>query len=124
MSSIHCIAVATQDLPHGLAVLRGIAEICDVDAPMMDTVLTWAQVRMRVHMCCMVCVCVLKLNGEQRQIVDTPHSFTASLPVLPVLAFGDVTVVQEKVGHEYLVDGKIQGKDVAHSGCPQVQGGI
>lgn len=58
----------TEDLPHGLAVLRGIAEICDVDAPMMDTVLTWAQ---------------------------------------------------EKVGHEYLVDGKIQGKDVAHSGCPQ-----
>eukprot|EP00049_Salpingoeca_infusionum_P004883 m.85048 g.85048 ORF g.85048 m.85048 type:complete len:419 (+) comp12772_c0_seq1:297-1553(+) len=58
----------TEDLPHGLAVLRGIAEICGVETPMMDTVLTWTQ---------------------------------------------------EKIGHEYLVDGKIQGKDVAHSGCPQ-----
>eukprot|EP00043_Microstomoeca_roanoka_P012280 m.118361 g.118361 ORF g.118361 m.118361 type:complete len:420 (+) comp15447_c0_seq2:292-1551(+) len=58
----------TEDLPHGLAVLRGIAEICRVESPMMDTVLTWAQ---------------------------------------------------KKIGHEYLVDGKIQGKDVAHSGCPQ-----
>jgi hypothetical protein len=59
----------TEDLPHGLAVLRNIGELCGVKTPMMDTVLEWAQA---------------------------------------------------KVGHEYLVNGKIQGKDVAHSGCPAV----
>eukprot|EP01147_Barroeca_monosierra_P003913 gene3912-6393_t len=58
----------TEDLPHGLAVLRGVAELCGVATPMMDAVLLWGQ---------------------------------------------------EKIGHEYLVDGKIRGKDVAHSGCPQ-----
>ncbi|EGD78612.1 hypothetical protein PTSG_01589 [Salpingoeca rosetta] len=58
----------TEDLPHGLAVLRGIAEICGVETPTMDKVLLWAQ---------------------------------------PLI---------EK---EYLVDGKIKGKDVAQSGCPQ-----
>eukprot|EP00043_Microstomoeca_roanoka_P021353 m.255133 g.255133 ORF g.255133 m.255133 type:complete len:405 (-) comp19135_c0_seq1:258-1472(-) len=58
----------TEDLPHGLAVLRGIAEICGVPTPTMDKVLLWAQ-----------------------PLID----------------------------QEYLVDGKIQGKDVAHSGCPQ-----
>ncbi|EDQ91335.1 uncharacterized protein MONBRDRAFT_1409, partial [Monosiga brevicollis MX1] len=51
----------TEDLPHGLAVLRNIAELCEVETPMMDEVLLWAQ---------------------------------------------------EKCGHEYLVNGKIQGKDV------------
>jgi len=30
-----------------------------------------------------------------------------------------LTWCQEQIGHSYLVDGKIQGKDVAHSGCPQ-----
>ena len=58
----------TEDLPHGLAVLRGICEICGVPSPTMDKVLLWAQ-----PLC----------------------------------------------GLEYLVDGKIQGKDVAKSGCPQ-----
>ncbi|EGD79730.1 hypothetical protein, variant [Salpingoeca rosetta] len=28
-------------------------------------------------------------------------------------------LTEEKIGHEYLVDGKIQGGDVSHSGCPQ-----
>ena len=28
----------TEDLPHGLAVLRNIAELCNVKTPMMDTV--------------------------------------------------------------------------------------
>ncbi|EGD74063.1 hypothetical protein PTSG_05755 [Salpingoeca rosetta] len=58
----------TDDLPHGLCVMRGIADICGVKTPMMDKVILWAQ---------------------------------------------------EKIGHEYIVDGKLQGKDVAHSGCPQ-----
>lgn len=58
----------TEDLPHGLAVLRGVAEICGVETPMMDKVLLWAQ---------------------------------------------------PKIEKEYLVDGKIQGKDIAQSGCPQ-----
>jgi len=31
-----------------------------------------------------------------------------------------LTWTQAKIDHEYLVDGKIQGKDVAHSGCPAV----
>jgi hypothetical protein len=30
----------TEDLPHGLAVLRNIAELCNVKTPMMDTVRT------------------------------------------------------------------------------------
>lgn len=58
----------TEDLPHGLAVLRGIAEICGVETPWMDKVLLWAQ---------------------------------------------------PKIEKEYLVDGKIQGKDIVNSGCPQ-----
>jgi hypothetical protein len=47
-------------------------------------------------------------------------SFDASLfllshtsPSLQVL-----TWCQKTINHEYLVDGKIQGKDIAHSGCP------
>lgn len=58
----------TEDFPHGLAVMRGIAEICGVETPTMDKVLLWGQ-----PLC----------------------------------------------GLEYLVDGKIQGKDVVKSGCPQ-----
>eukprot|EP00049_Salpingoeca_infusionum_P005690 m.95314 g.95314 ORF g.95314 m.95314 type:complete len:407 (+) comp13055_c0_seq3:200-1420(+) len=61
----------TEDLPHGLAVLRGVAEICGIETPTMDKVLLWAQ-----PLC----------------------------------------------GLEYLVDGKIQGKDIATSGCPQRYG--
>eukprot|EP01147_Barroeca_monosierra_P010816 gene10816-2895_t len=58
----------TDDLPHGIVVMRGIAELCGVPTPMMDKVILWAQ---------------------------------------------------EKIGHEYLVDGKVVGSDVSHSGCPQ-----
>jgi hypothetical protein len=58
----------TEDLPHGLAVMRGIAEILQVSTPFFDKVLSWGQ---------------------------------------------------DKINHEYLVNGKIQGKDIFHSGCPQ-----
>lgn len=58
----------TEDLPHGLAVIRGIGEVVGVSTPTVDKVLLWAQ----------------------------QHS-----------------------DQEYLVDGHIKGKDVAHSGCPQ-----
>lgn len=57
-----------KDLPHGLCVLRGVAEVCGVETPTMDKVILWGQAL---------------------------------------------------IGKEYLVDGKIQGKDVANSGCPQ-----
>ena len=33
----------TEDLPHGLAVLKGVAEIAGVETPHFDKVLTWAQ---------------------------------------------------------------------------------
>ncbi|MEW5850575.1 MAG: NAD/NADP octopine/nopaline dehydrogenase family protein [Myxococcota bacterium] len=35
-----------EDIPFGLVVLRGIAELADVRTPMIDKVLTWAQERM------------------------------------------------------------------------------
>ena len=35
----------TEDLPHGLAVLKGIAEIAKVDTPHFDAVLSWAQAK-------------------------------------------------------------------------------
>jgi hypothetical protein len=39
----------TEDVPHGLAVLRGIAEILQIDTLFIDEVLTWAQERIGRH---------------------------------------------------------------------------
>mmetsp|Transcript_39789 Transcript_39789/g.89309 ORF Transcript_39789/g.89309 Transcript_39789/m.89309 type:complete len:454 (+) Transcript_39789:56-1417(+) len=61
----------TEDIPYGLLVTRGVAEILGVDTPMMDTIITWAQ---------------------------------------------------EKMGKEYLVDGKVAGKDVVTTRTPQKYG--
>ncbi len=36
----------TEDIPYGLCIYKGIAEILGVETPMMDTVLTWAQKKM------------------------------------------------------------------------------
>ncbi len=36
----------TEDIPYGLCIYKGIAEILNVDTPMMDTILTWAQEKM------------------------------------------------------------------------------
>uniref|UniRef100_A0A7S0ZAS9 Opine dehydrogenase domain-containing protein n=1 Tax=Timspurckia oligopyrenoides TaxID=708627 RepID=A0A7S0ZAS9_9RHOD len=58
----------TEDLPHGLVTMRGIAELVNVKTPAIDEVLMWCQ---------------------------------------------------EKCGHEYLVDGKICGRDLHRSGAPQ-----
>ena len=58
----------TEDIPHGLVVIRGIAEIVGVETPNIDKVLLWSQ---------------------------------------------------EKMGKEYLVNSKIQGKDVEKSRAPQ-----
>ena len=58
----------TEDVPYGLVVIRGIAEIVGVQTPNIDKVLTWCQ---------------------------------------------------EKMGKEYLVNSKLQGKDVAASRAPQ-----
>ncbi|MBS1251685.1 MAG: Opine dehydrogenase [Anaerolineales bacterium] len=60
-----------EDVPCGLAVTRGIAELADVETPMMDEVITWAQ---------------------------------------------------ERVEKEYLVDGRLQGRDVAATRAPQRYG--
>ena len=61
----------TEDVPYGLVVIRGIAEIVQVDTPSIDKVLLWAQ---------------------------------------------------EKIGKEYLVGSKLQGKDVTSTRAPQRYG--
>ena len=61
----------TEDVPYGLVVIQGIAEIVQVDTPSIDKVLLWAQ---------------------------------------------------EKLGKEYLVGSKLQGKDVASTRAPQKYG--
>ena len=61
----------TEDVPYGLVVIRGIAEIVGVKTPDIDKVLTWCQ---------------------------------------------------EKMGKEYLVNSKLQGKDVWLSRAPQRYG--
>ena len=61
----------TEDVPYGLVVIRGIAEIVGVQTPNIDKVLKWCQ---------------------------------------------------EKMGKEYLVNSKLQGKDVASSRAPQRYG--
>ena len=61
----------TEDIPYGLVVIRGIAEIVGVETPNIDKVLLWSQ---------------------------------------------------EKMGKEYLVNSKIQGKDVEKSRAPQRNG--
>jgi hypothetical protein len=58
----------TEDVPFGLLVTRGIAELAGVDVPMVDQVLAWAQ---------------------------------------------------EKMGKEYLVGGRVAGRDLAESRAPQ-----
>ena len=57
-----------EDIPYGLVVLKGLAELVGVATPTIDRVLTWCQ---------------------------------------------------EKMGRQYLVQGKLQGSDVAESGAPQ-----
>ena len=61
----------TEDVPYGLVVIRGIAEIVGVKTPNIDKVLTWCQ---------------------------------------------------QKMGKEYLVNSKLQGKDVSSSRAPQRYG--
>ena len=61
----------TEDVPYGLVVIRGIAEIVGVQTPNVDKLLTWCQ---------------------------------------------------RKMGKEYLVNSKLQGRDVASSGAPQRYG--
>ena len=61
----------TEDVPYGLVVIRGIAEIVGVQTRNIDKVLKWCQ---------------------------------------------------EKIGKEYLVNSKLQGKDVASSRAPQRYG--
>lgn len=61
----------TEDVPYGLVVIRGIAEIVCVETPAIDRVLLWTQ---------------------------------------------------EKVGKEYLVGSKLQGKDVPSTRAPQSYG--
>jgi len=58
----------TEDIPCGLCIYKGVADIVNVPTPMMDRVLTWAQ---------------------------------------------------EHMGKEYLVEGRLQGKDVGETTAPQ-----
>lgn len=61
----------TEDIPFGLVVIRGIAEIMGIETPNIDKVLTWSQ---------------------------------------------------QQMGKEYLVDKKLQGKDISTSRAPQSYG--
>ena len=61
----------TEDVPYGLVVIRGIAEIVRVETPNVDKLLTWCQ---------------------------------------------------RKMEKEYLVNSKLQGRDVVSSGAPQRYG--
>jgi len=61
----------TEDIPLGLVVIHGLAELADVDTPTIDKIITWAQ---------------------------------------------------EKIGKQYLIDGKLTGKDVKETACPQAFG--
>ena len=61
----------TEDIPYGLAVIRGIAEIVGLETPSIDKVLSWSQ---------------------------------------------------KQMGKEYLVNSKLQGKDIASSRAPQRYG--
>ena len=61
----------TEDIPFGLVVIRGIAEIMGIETPNIDKVLTWSQ---------------------------------------------------QQMGKEYLVDKKLQGKDISTSRTPQSYG--
>lgn len=61
----------TEDIPFGLVVVRGIAEIMGIETPNIDKVLTWSQ---------------------------------------------------QQMGKEYLVDKKLQGKDISTSRAPQSYG--
>lgn len=61
----------TEDIPFGLVVIRGIAEIMGIETPNIDKVLTWSQ---------------------------------------------------QQMGKEYLVDKKLQGKDMSTSRAPQSYG--
>lgn len=63
----------TEDIPFGLVVIRGIAEIMGIETPNIDKVLTWSQ---------------------------------------------------QQMGKEYLVDKKLQGKDISTSRAPQSYGFI
>jgi hypothetical protein len=60
-----------EDIPHGLVVLRGLADLTGISLPRIDEILRWSQ---------------------------------------------------WKMGREYLVDGKLQGRDIAESGAPQCHG--
>lgn len=35
-----------EDIPHGMAILKGVAEIVDIETPTLDSVMTWCQERM------------------------------------------------------------------------------
>lgn len=61
----------SEDVPYGLVVTRGYAELLGVPTPMMDQVITWAQ---------------------------------------------------EKLGKEYLVNGKLSGADIHNTRAPQRYG--
>ena len=61
----------TEDVPHGMAIVKGIAEIVGIATPMHDRVMTWCQ---------------------------------------------------QKMGKEYLVDGRLRGRDVSETSAPQVFG--
>lgn len=60
----------TEDIPHGLCIYKGIAEILEVETPMMDIILTWTQEKMGKEY-----LINNKLLGKDVKEANVPQSF-------------------------------------------------
>ena len=59
-----------EDIPYGIVVLKGIAEIADVDTPLMDTIILWAQKQLGEEY-----LVGNKLNGKDLNKTRAPQRF-------------------------------------------------
>ncbi|MCK5674888.1 MAG: NAD/NADP octopine/nopaline dehydrogenase family protein [Spirochaetales bacterium] len=60
----------TEDIPHGLCIYKGIAEILEVETPMMDIILNWTQEKMGKEY-----LINNKLVGKDIKEANVPQSF-------------------------------------------------
>ena len=62
----------TEDIPYGLAVIRGIAEIVGVATPNIDKVVTWAQTKLDKEY---LVGCPCKLQGKDVASTRAPQRY-------------------------------------------------
>lgn len=60
----------TEDIPFGLVVMKGIAEIAGVDTPVMDEIIAWAQQKLNKEY-----IVGSKLTGKDITSARAPQSF-------------------------------------------------